>query len=157
MDIRGLSTTNQNVQGIISSIGHDPPLLNLESLFFGHVYSDILTAFTTMLGNLPTITSLELRDSIGAAVQVLTVTPTSHLCPLLQRLHLMECAVDESCLIAFAKSRTSPADVGFSHGGHPVHLRHIKLSECKQVTAPAVRELESLSIEVEWDARGDDP
>ncbi|KDQ08222.1 hypothetical protein BOTBODRAFT_48294 [Botryobasidium botryosum FD-172 SS1] len=137
----GRTAARQVVQAVISSIGRDLPFVNLEALSVVSVDAEMLAAYTAMLGNLCTITFLELQACSIDAVQALVVTDISHLCPLLQELTLDRVDVDDTCLIASAKSRVLGGD-------YPMHLRRIIVKGCKQITAFGVNELADLFIGV---------
>ncbi|KDQ21131.1 hypothetical protein BOTBODRAFT_142447 [Botryobasidium botryosum FD-172 SS1] len=142
--ITGQAATHQDIQNMISGIGHDLPFINLKTLYIADIHANTMAAYTAMLGNLPTITLLELKNCSVDAVQALMVTDTSHLCPLLRELILIRVPVDDACLIAFAESRARG-------GNHPVHLHKIEVKSSRKMTASAVEELAGLSIAVEWD------
>ncbi|KDQ08043.1 hypothetical protein BOTBODRAFT_70011 [Botryobasidium botryosum FD-172 SS1] len=134
------------VERVVSSIGRELPLPGLEALTLERTGGLPLgvAAFSRMLHGLRSITFLKLVDST-TLVEALILTPTSHMCPLLEMLHLHRSEITREDLLPLVTSRIG----GDQSSGH---FRSIKLTECKLVGgAGVVRELEGCGLSVEWD------
>jgi len=152
---------------VFSSIERLGPLPNLESLLVEHVgwsqitEDDIPTAlFSGVLERLSSITSLSLIKCPLHLVELLTITPTSDLCPLLESITLESPEISGESLIALAKSRTNlgpPASPLHERGAYLRNFRVCGSTKVDPKTEMALRELPiGVEIELERDSDEDD-
>jgi len=142
----------EQVGRTLSDLGLQLPLPSLEELSFSW-FEDCgldVAAFTGVLENLPTVTSLSLTECPSSFVEALYVSHGSHLCPLLKQLRLdSDSSLDSKRLFEIVESRVS------SNRSSTLEdtVFHLTLRECDLVDEEMVSKLEELSVVVDWDER----
>jgi len=140
----------QNFAGrVLSHLGRGISLPNLKTLRLSGLRTSVLDSalFAQILGGLPSVTSLTLSHCSSRFAETLTVTPTSNLCPLLEKLGLVKSSIERDSLMALARSR-SKLNPSAQPSGDQVYLTQLRLPGCAGVDGELVEALEALSIKV---------
>jgi len=137
-------------------LGQRFPLPELKSLSFDGISEHSLptAGLPQILRDFSTITSLSFTKCHSSYIEVLVVTTSPPLCPLLERLELEACDVSAQSLITLVSSRTRTSDplvVG------TVLLCCLILKECTAINASTVQAMNDIcaSLKVHLDGSGE--
>lgn len=117
------------------------PLLERVSLFHVNDKNTSIVTLTDFLARHPSITNILFSHCSEEIIQVLSITQTRRLCPLLKDLSLSSCELTRATLFDIVQSRTKCHNEDGTYYGDVARLQRLDISSCFGITNDTIMAL----------------